>query len=93
MARLPRDVGRAAVIHELTASFDVIGHRPQIGYLYRQSPVSGTRRILLKSSRYRAVDRVVICIRVHTFENAWAATAPEGSDNAQSAARVAGVCW
>ena len=37
---------------ELTASFDVIRHTPQIGRLYRKSPVAGTRRILLESSRY-----------------------------------------
>jgi len=35
-------------LDELAASFDVIGHTPQIGRLYRQSPVPGTRRILLK---------------------------------------------
>jgi plasmid stabilization system protein ParE len=39
-------------LDELTGSFDVIGHTPQIGRLYRQSPVPGTRRILLKRSRY-----------------------------------------
>ena len=37
---------------ELLAAFDVIGHTPQIGRVYRQSPVLGTRRILLKGSRY-----------------------------------------
>ena len=37
---------------ELTASFDVICHTPQIGPLYRQSPVPGTRRVLLKGTRY-----------------------------------------
>ena len=37
---------------ELTASFEVIGVAPQIGRLYRQSPVRGTRRVLLKESRY-----------------------------------------
>ena len=39
-------------VDELTAAFDVIGHTPKIGRLYRQSPVRGTRRILLKGSRY-----------------------------------------
>jgi plasmid stabilization system protein ParE len=38
--------------HDLMASFEILGHTPQIGRLYRQSPVPGTRRILLKSSRY-----------------------------------------
>jgi hypothetical protein len=36
---------------ELTASFDIIRHTSQIGRLYRQSPVAGTRRILLVGSR------------------------------------------
>ena len=39
-------------LDELAASFDVIGHAPQIGRLYRQSPVAGTRRLLLKGCRY-----------------------------------------
>jgi plasmid stabilization system protein ParE len=39
-------------IDELTSSFDVIGHTPQVGRPYRQSPVPGTRRILLKRTRY-----------------------------------------
>ena len=37
---------------ELTASFEVIGVAPRMGRLYRQSPVRGTRRVLLKESRY-----------------------------------------
>ena len=37
---------------ELTTSFDLIGHTPNIGRLYRYSPVPGARRILLKGSRY-----------------------------------------
>jgi plasmid stabilization system protein ParE len=28
-------------LDELTASFDILGHTPQIGRLYRQSPVPG----------------------------------------------------
>jgi plasmid stabilization system protein ParE len=39
-------------IDELTSSFDVIGHTPQVGRTYRRSPVPGTRRILLKRTRY-----------------------------------------
>ena len=39
-------------LDELAASFDVIGHAPQIGRLYRRSPVLGTRRFLLAASRY-----------------------------------------
>ena len=37
---------------ELGASFDIIGNAPGIGRLYRRSPVPGTRRILLKGTRY-----------------------------------------
>lgn len=43
---------------ELAASFDVIGHTPQIGRLYRQSPVPGTRRILLKGSLVNGHDEL-----------------------------------
>ena len=39
-------------LEELTASFDIIGDAPHIGRLYRQSPVPGTRRALLKGTRY-----------------------------------------
>ena len=39
-------------LQELAATFDVIGHAPEIGRLYRQSPVAGARRILLAKSRY-----------------------------------------
>jgi plasmid stabilization system protein ParE len=39
-------------IDELAAAFDVIGHTPQVGRPYRQSPVSGARRLLLKTTRY-----------------------------------------
>jgi plasmid stabilization system protein ParE len=37
---------------ELAASFDMIGHAPHIGRLYRQSSIAGARRILLKGTRY-----------------------------------------
>jgi plasmid stabilization system protein ParE len=39
-------------LDELAVSFDVIGHTPQIGRLYRRSPVVGTRRYLLKGCHY-----------------------------------------
>ena len=39
-------------LEELAISFKVIGDAPQIGRLYRRSPVAGTRRVLLKDSRY-----------------------------------------
>jgi plasmid stabilization system protein ParE len=37
---------------ELAASFEMIGHAPHVGRPYRQSPIVGTRRILLKGTRY-----------------------------------------
>ena len=37
---------------ELAASFDIISQTPNIGRLYRHPPVPGTRRILLKATRY-----------------------------------------
>ena len=37
---------------ELAGSFDIIANTPNIGRLYRHSPVPGTRRVLLKSTRY-----------------------------------------
>jgi plasmid stabilization system protein ParE len=39
-------------LHELTASFGIIGHAPHIGRLYRRSSVPGARRLLLKGTRY-----------------------------------------
>jgi plasmid stabilization system protein ParE len=39
-------------LDELAASFDIIGHAPNIGRLYRQSPAPDTRRVLLKGTRY-----------------------------------------
>lgn len=41
---------------ELAASFDVIGNAPRIGRPYRQSPVAGARRILVKATRYHGYD-------------------------------------
>lgn len=50
---------------ELAASFDLIGHTPNIGRLYRRSPVPGTRRVLLNGTRYHlyyvpSADHVVV---------------------------------
>lgn len=39
-------------VDELSTSFALIGDAPHIGRPYRQSPVPGTRRILLKGTRY-----------------------------------------
>lgn len=37
---------------ELAASFEMTSDLPQIGRLYRESPVPGTRRVLLPGTRY-----------------------------------------
>ena len=50
--RLNRPAAPDLFLSELAASFETIGHAPQIGRLYRQSPVRGTRRILLRETRY-----------------------------------------
>lgn len=39
-------------LNELAASFEIIGHAPNIGRMYRRSPAPGTRRVLLDKSRY-----------------------------------------
>jgi plasmid stabilization system protein ParE len=39
-------------LNELSDSFEVIAGAPQIGRLYRQSPVQNARRLLLRESRY-----------------------------------------
>ena len=53
---------------ELAAIFEIIGDLPQVGRLYRASPVPGVRRILLPRTRHhvyyvpRADDIVVLAI-------------------------------
>jgi len=39
-------------VDELAVAFEIIGHVPNIGRLYRRSPVPSTRRLLLKTARY-----------------------------------------
>jgi plasmid stabilization system protein ParE len=39
-------------LDELAASFELIGETPLIGRLYNHPSVPGTRRVLLKTSRY-----------------------------------------
>ena len=39
-------------LDELSAAFDIVGHAPMIGHLYRRSPIAGTRRLLLRAARY-----------------------------------------
>jgi plasmid stabilization system protein ParE len=37
---------------ELSSAFDLTAHAPNIGRLYRRSPIVGTRRVLLRGSRH-----------------------------------------
>jgi plasmid stabilization system protein ParE len=39
-------------LDELSTAFDLIARAPNIGHRYRRSPVSNTRRILLRGTRY-----------------------------------------
>ena len=39
-------------LDELINAFDIVARAPQIGRLYRPSPVPGTRRLLLRATRY-----------------------------------------
>ena len=39
-------------LHELSECFATLEHAPHIGRSYRPSPVAGTRRFLLKRTRY-----------------------------------------
>ena len=50
--RINRPAAPDLFLSELASSFDMLGHAPNIGRLYRQSPVPNTRRILLKETRY-----------------------------------------
>jgi plasmid stabilization system protein ParE len=52
-------------VDELAAAFNIIGHAPNIGRRYRRSPVAGTRRVLLRGTRYHvyyvvSVDEVKV---------------------------------
>ena len=50
--RLNRPASPNVFAEELAASFEIIGHAPNIGRLYRHSPVPGTRGVLLKGTRH-----------------------------------------
>ena len=39
-------------LSELSAAFDIVAHAPHIGRPYRRASVPGTRRILLRGTRY-----------------------------------------
>jgi plasmid stabilization system protein ParE len=55
--RLNRLAAPDLFLDELAASFDLIGQAPLIGRSYRLSPIPGTRRVLLKRSRYHVYYR------------------------------------
>jgi len=49
----PESLGLAKpVCRRTAASFEIIGHAPNIGHMYRHSPVPGARRVLLQGTRY-----------------------------------------
>ena len=50
--RTNRTAAKNLFADELAASFDLIGQTPNVGRRYERSPVPGTRRVLLKGTRY-----------------------------------------
>ena len=50
--RRHRNAAPDLFVDELAAAFEIISHAPKIGRRYRSSPVPGTRRVLLKATRY-----------------------------------------
>jgi len=50
--RKNRPAAPGLFLNELTESFDLIARAPQIGRLYRPSPVPNVRRLLLTRTRY-----------------------------------------
>ncbi len=46
-------------LNELSESFELLSGAPQIGPLYRASPVRGVRRLLLRATRYHIYYVVV----------------------------------
>ncbi len=50
--RKHRDTSPNLFLEELAAAFATVGDAPYLGRLYQQSPIPGTRRVLLKGTRY-----------------------------------------
>jgi plasmid stabilization system protein ParE len=50
--RKNRDASPNLFLQELTAAFDTVSDAPYLGRLYQRSPIPGTRRVLLKGTRY-----------------------------------------
>ena len=53
-----RSAASDLLLNELTRVFEIVGHAPQIGRLYRHSPIPGVRRVLLNQTRYHVYYRV-----------------------------------
>lgn len=55
-------------LEELSNAFEILARAPQIGRRYVQSPVPGTRRLLLRATRYHVyyvpLEQVVMVIAV-----------------------------
>jgi plasmid stabilization system protein ParE len=47
-----RSAAPGLFVEELRSAFELIGSAPGIGRVYRRAPVSGTRRVLLRKTRY-----------------------------------------
>ena len=50
--RRNRDASPNLFLQELTAAFDTVGDSPYLGRPYQRSPIPGTRRVLMKGTRY-----------------------------------------
>ena len=50
--RANRRVSPDLFLEELSGAFELVARAPHIGRQYRRSPVPGTRRILLRGTRY-----------------------------------------
>lgn len=66
--RQHRTAAPALFLDELEAAFSLIGHAPDVGHSYRQSPIVGIRRVLLPRTRYHvyyvAREDVVLVLAV-----------------------------
>jgi plasmid stabilization system protein ParE len=62
-------------LDELASSFNIISDAPHLGRPYRQSPIPGTRRVLLQGTRYHVYyvagpDDVMVLAVWHTRRGA-----------------------
>jgi plasmid stabilization system protein ParE len=73
--RKNRSAAADLFLNELAESFELIAAAPQIGRLYRRSPVPNTRRLLLTATRYHiyyvhAIDEVRVLAIWHARRGA-----------------------